>query len=146
MFLMAPISIILSVRYVLNSPNDINVIHNQSKISGSKNGAFCKDVPLEQLKKKAKEMKVTINDLVMAITSISLKEYMILKGDYKTNKIRMAVPFSLRDPVTNARKFKLENDFVPITVELDLTLKLEDALKLVKKRMNTLKNSFIPSG
>jgi hypothetical protein len=52
----------------------------------------------------------------------------------------------LRDPAPTPKQFKLENDFVPITVELDLTLSLEESLKLVKKRMDNLKKSIIPSG
>jgi hypothetical protein len=89
---------------------------------------------------------VTINDLMMAVTSMSLKEYFIVNGDTQTNKINLAVPFSLRDPTPDASKFKLINDFVPITVELDLTLSLQDALKFTKNRMDKLKKSLIPSG
>lgn len=42
------------------------------------------------------------------------------------------MPFSLRDPTPDPKHFKLMNDFVPITVELDLTLSLDDALKFAK--------------
>lgn len=136
-----------SVKYVMDSPRDSNAIHNNKiSITGIKNAAFCKDINLQQLKKKAQQMNVTINDLIMGITSISIKQYLVQQGDSKTKSIKLAVPFSLRDPTPNPKHFKLENDFVPITVELDLTLSLEESLKLAKKRMDSLKKSIIPSG
>jgi NRPS condensation-like uncharacterized protein len=91
-------------------------------------------------------MKVTINDLIMAVTSNTMKEYLEKNGDKDTSKIMMAVPFCLRDPIPDPKQFKLENDFVPITVELDLTKSIDESLEMVKKRMDTLKKSLIPSG
>ena len=107
LLLLSPISILMCVNYVKNMPNDLNFIHNNKKLSGVKKGAFSNDFLMKDIKKRTKEMGVTINDLIMAITSISLKAYLIKHGDTKTNKINLAVPFSMRDPTLNPKDFKL---------------------------------------
>jgi NRPS condensation-like uncharacterized protein len=40
-----------------------------------------KDYSVEQMKQVSKKYGVTINDVLMTITSISLKEYLVSKGD-----------------------------------------------------------------
>lgn len=57
-------------------------------------------------------MKITINDLLMGVASVSLREYMVSKGDDKTDQIVLGVPFTLRDPILRRHGFKFENDFV----------------------------------
>ena len=71
---------------------------------------------------------------------------MVKKGDSKTSKVNFAVPFSLRDTTMKPEDFQLQNDFVSISLVLDLEEDFKLALEKVKKRMTAIKKSLIPSG
>mmetsp|Transcript_10331 Transcript_10331/g.10327 ORF Transcript_10331/g.10327 Transcript_10331/m.10327 type:complete len:206 (+) Transcript_10331:423-1040(+) len=131
MFLLAPVSIFQSIMYVKNLANDNNFIHHGQKLKGVKKAAFTYDIPMKVVKAKCKDMKITINDFVMAILSVSIKEYLVKNGDNSAQKINMAVPFGLRDPDLGKKNFELVNDFVPITVELDLCSTFGESLEMV---------------
>ncbi len=89
-------------------------------MTGKKNAAFSKDHSVNDMKKIGHKLGVTINDLLMCITSISLKEYMIKMGDTKTKQVKLSVPFSLREPPKTVEEFKLKNSFALLTVPLEL--------------------------
>lgn len=78
------------------------------------------DISVQKLKKYAKDNNSTINDILLAITSKSLKQYMVSKGDNKTNKVTMAVPFTMRDTTSKPEKVVLCNDFISVSLVLDL--------------------------
>jgi hypothetical protein len=61
---------------------DVNVIANGKQPTGVKRASFGDDIPLELIKKKSKELGVTINDVIMGVCSLSLKEYLESKGDH----------------------------------------------------------------
>lgn len=108
------------------------MIKNAKPLSGSKGAAFSEDISLEAVKKKAKQKGCTFNDVTLAITSMSIRKYFNLKGDSQQKKISLAVPFSLAEPLKRPEEVMLRNDFVTITVTLDLSEDFEEALKLVK--------------
>ena len=56
---------------------DNNPIHSDSKLTGFKQAAFSKDYSVNEIKRVSKNLGVTINDVLMTITSISLKQYMV---------------------------------------------------------------------
>jgi len=62
---------------------------------------------VDELKKRSASLNVTINDLLMTLTSISLKEYLMSKGDKVTSKLKMVVPISLREPPESPDKLVL---------------------------------------
>jgi diacylglycerol O-acyltransferase len=128
------------------TPAERNVIHNGKPLKGKKNGVLSKDISVEGVKKQAKLMNATINDVIMALTSITLKEYMVSKGDTKTSTINLAVPYSLRELPKKKEDFELKNDFAMMKIPLDLTDNFQDSLSKVKTRMNALKNSIEPYG
>jgi NRPS condensation-like uncharacterized protein len=101
---------------------------------------------LEKVQKKAKEMKMTINDLIMGVTSMSIKEYMESKGDDKTSEITIGAPFTLRDPILRKHGFKFENNFEIVPLNLSLCSNFETAIKLQKQMMDKLKRSLMPTG
>lgn len=74
-------------------------------------------------------MNGTINDIIMALISLSLKEYMISKGDSKTKFINLSVPFSLREAPKNAESLDFRNDFATMMITLDLEENFKDAYK-----------------
>ncbi len=95
---------------------------------------------------KSKEMNMTVNDLVMGVTSLSIKEYMMSKGDDKTSEVTIGVPFTLRDPILRKHGFKFENNFELIPITLSLCTNFENAIKLQKIMMDKLKRSPLPIG
>ncbi len=54
-----------------------NCIANHMKPTGNKVVCFGNDISFSRVSEKAKEMKITINDFLMGITSVSIKEYMV---------------------------------------------------------------------
>mmetsp|Transcript_28914 Transcript_28914/g.27846 ORF Transcript_28914/g.27846 Transcript_28914/m.27846 type:complete len:117 (-) Transcript_28914:208-558(-) len=100
----------------------------------------------QTLKDKAKKMNVTINDLLMGVCSVALKEYLEVRGDTKSEFITLGVPFSLRDPIIKKIDFKFQNDLVLIPFKLHLMNTLQDALAMHKKNMDEIKKSLLPVG
>lgn len=94
---------------------------------------------LDDLKTKSKELGVTINDILMTLTSVSIKEYLLSKGDTNTKQLGISVPFSLRHPPETPEDFQIMNDFAMVNIELDLVDNFDDGLKKVTYKMNKLK-------
>ena len=91
----------LSVKLIAFVPTDYThyrqpeVINN---LSIPKRMAICKDISLDMVKKKSRELNCTINDIIMTATSRTLKKHLESVGDSKTQSIQLAFPFSLRPP------------------------------------------------
>ena len=66
-------------------------------MAGKKKNSICKRFDLEVLRKVAKHYNVTINDVVLALTSTSFKEYLRQHNDFDARSINMLIPFSLRE-------------------------------------------------
>jgi hypothetical protein len=82
----------------------------------------------------------------MALTAMTLKEYLISKGDTKTNSLNLSVPYSLRAPPLKREDFELRNDFAMMMITLDLDTDFNKCLAKVQKRMDALKKSIEPYG
>lgn len=74
-----------------------------------KKACLSRDISIETIKKCGKKNNMTINDVIMTVISMSLKEYFKSKGDAKTDQITMAVPFSLRKAPTDPKDFTFDN-------------------------------------
>jgi hypothetical protein len=102
-------------------PADVNPLttkhpHN----SGVKRGFFAKEYMVADVKTKAKEMKVSVNDFLMTVLSMTMKEYFISKGDEKSSRILMYVPYSIRQKEADPQNFDFTNQFAIFPVILDL--------------------------
>jgi hypothetical protein len=82
----------------------------------------------------------------MSLTAMTLKEYLISKGDTKTNYLNLSMPFSLRPPPLKREDFELRNDFTMMMITLDLDTDFNICLTKVQKRMHALKKSIEPYG
>jgi NRPS condensation-like uncharacterized protein len=78
------------------------------------------DLYLDDLKVKSKELGVTINDLLMTLTSITLKQYLVNRGDTKTESLHFSMPISLREPPKTEEELELRNNFAMMSIKLDL--------------------------
>jgi hypothetical protein len=54
-----------------------NGMRSGKPLTGRKKAAFSKDFQIDKIKRVSKEFGVTINDVLMTVTSISLKQYLI---------------------------------------------------------------------
>jgi hypothetical protein len=55
---------------------DKNCIKGTVKLDSAKNNAICKCFDVAALKKAGKHFNGTINDVIMSLVSVSIKEYM----------------------------------------------------------------------
>ena len=98
-------------RKFYNYPNDMNPITVKNpENSGVKRGYFAKEYSVEAVKKKSKEHNVTINDFLMTVISMTIKQYFIQKGDEKTDHILMFVPYNIREKPKSKKEFGFINN------------------------------------
>ena len=69
----------------------------------------------------------------MTITSLTIKEFIVKKGDTKTKSINLSMPYSLREPPESAETFDFRNNFATVPITLDLVDDFETGVKLIKK-------------
>ena len=143
---MLPFATVQAMISTLMMKKDKNMLKSNKPLTGSKKAAFSNDYSVEQVKKFSKQKGVTINDVLMAITSISLKEYMISKGDLKSSRIQMAMPYSMDDPPESKEHIKLNNKFAILNIPLELYDDLDQGLRPIKKEMEAFKHSLVPFG
>jgi len=63
--------------------------------------------------------KASINDVVLGLISVAMKEYMSKKGD-ASKTMNMLIPYSLREIPKTAKEHKLCNDFSVLCFTLGL--------------------------
>lgn len=97
LLLLKPISLIYAFLFFLFWKTDSNYIKNTVALAGKKRNSVCKRFDLQVLKQAAKHHNVTINDVVLALTSVSLKEYLRQHNDFEARSINLLVPFSMRE-------------------------------------------------
>jgi NRPS condensation-like uncharacterized protein len=99
------------------------------ELEGKKNNAITKPFEVSKLKAIGKEHgNATINDVVLSLLSISMREYMRKHEDMVSKSINMLVPFSLRELPKNKGAHKLWNDFSVLCFTLKLCATFEDAI------------------
>lgn len=97
LLLLKPISLAYAFLFFLFWTTDSNFIKNTVELAGKKRNSVCKRFDIKVLKEAAKRHNVTINDVVLALTSVSLKEYLRQHNDFDAKSLNMLVPFSLRE-------------------------------------------------
>jgi len=88
--------------------NEDNAIKNpmvDRQLTALKGYSICHDIPIDAIKERCKELKVTINEFVFGIISYCMKEHLVRNGDKDTTHLRVAVPFSLRGAPTHELDF-----------------------------------------
>lgn len=90
--------------------------------------------------------KATINDVVLGLTSISLKEYLRNHEDMSTTSINCFIPFSFRKIPSKPIEHRLENDFTALCFTMQLGSTFQDAVASVSKQMKSMKKSLYPFG
>lgn len=109
-------------------------------MSGDVRSVICKEVSLKKTKELSKKMNLTVNDLMLGITSKALKQYFDVQGD-KSKDISVTLPFTFKVIPEKKRDYTYGNQFVSLTVYLKLIESLDEACAHAKKLMNGLKRS-----
>ena len=96
---MKPFTLMYAFLFFLFWPTDVNCIKKADfTLTGKKNNAVCKPFDIQTLKAIGKHHNnATINDIVLSLVSVSIREYMRLHDDLDSKSINMLVPFSLRE-------------------------------------------------
>jgi diacylglycerol O-acyltransferase len=115
----------------------------KGKPAASKRVAWCKPLPLDEVKAVGKALNCSVNDVLLSCVAGALGQYLLQEGDDVAGKeIRAMVPVNLR-PMEHA--YKLGNRFglVPLVLPIGMDNPVERVYE-VRRRMAALKGSTQP--
>jgi len=145
-YLIAPLATLKIIYIALIQRRDVNPVQNHRPLTGIKKCSLSKSFSVDLVKKKGKKLGFTINDTIMTVTSISIKQYFELQGDKKTNYCTLAIPFSFRPPPKQRGDFVLDNQFASMPYHFDLVSDFKVGVKLIKQGMDKAKRGWDPIG
>ena len=144
LYLISPVFLIYYLFPIVWKRADKFSITN-TKLSGEKKLAIGKKFPIDDLKRSAKDLKVSINDICSAALSAGMTEYLKHIGDVKTGPMTALIPVNLRkEKVRRPEDVKLQNNFIIVLVELMIGETLESEIKRLSVIMNKAKKSIKP--
>lgn len=103
-----------------------------TKLSGEKHVAIGKRIAIEDIKRSAKEMDVSLNDICAAAISCGLSDYLKEIGDEHTGPMSAMIPVNLR--TSKPRKpsdVRLQNNFTLVLVDFMIGESLESVRNTV---------------
>lgn len=116
-----------------------------TKLSGEKKLAIGKKFPIDDLKRSAKDLGVSINDICSAALSAGITDYLRSKGDDTSGPMTALIPVNLRkEKVRRPEDVVLQNNFIIVLVELMIGEPLEKEIKRLSALMNKAKKSIQP--
>jgi len=112
-------------------------------LTGRRKTAFSKPLPLGALRVRARELHVTVNDLLVAALTGALRTYLAAAGEQvDASDIRALVPVNLRDRLPGQLDGAMGNCFGLVFLELPIrAATAEERLARVRERMEALKRS-----
>jgi len=90
------------------------------------------------------ELNCSINEYFFALISCTIHLY--LKTLSNTKEIKFLMPVSLREKPKKICDLKLNNTIVGLPVKLSVHENFEESLLSVKRKLETLKNSYLLYG
>jgi hypothetical protein len=134
LYITKPLTLTYAFLFFFFWSTDVNVIKGATvKLDGKKDNAICKKFDVNTLKKIGQHFNnATINDVVLSLVSLSLREYMRKHDDMESKTINMLVPFSLRALPKTAAEHRCENDFSVLCFTLPLCATFQDCVPRVK--------------
>lgn len=144
MYLTMPYHLVsLAVQYLFYPADQNPMTLKNKENTGVKRGFFAKEYSVDAVKRKSKEHNVTINDLLMTVISMTMKQYFISQGDEKTNRILMFTPFSLREKPAAVDNFEFSNHFAIMPVKLRLVNDFKTGVQAISRDLRPLRTSFV---
>ncbi len=112
-------------------------------LSGRRRTAFSRPLPLGALRVRARELHVTVNDLLVAALTGALRTYLAVSGEKVDGfDVRALVPVNLRDRLPGQLDGAMGNCFGLVFLELPVRAPTSaERLALVRERMESLKRS-----
>ena len=99
------------------------------------------------LERSTSKVKVTVNDVMMALLSKTLHDYLRqYKNDHTTMKIGVNLPFSLRPAPTAIGDWEATNQFSLIALDIPLCSDVRKCMIDICLETSALKNSLQPIG
>ena len=144
LYLISPIYILYYLFPIVWKRADKFSITN-TKLSGEKKLAIGKKFPLDDLKRSAKDLGVSINDICSAALSAGMTEYLKEIGDEKIGPMTVLIPVNLRkEKVRKPEDVKLQNNFIIVLIDLIIGDPIEKEIKRLSALMNNAKKSIKP--
>lgn len=114
----------------------------KGNLSHTKKAAFSDALPLHEIKKIGKYYGVTVNDILLAILTGSIRRHLLKHTQDMSKPIRIAVPVNMRK---KGEKIEIKNKVGIITVELPVHLEnIDERISNIKAKTELLKKSFEP--
>lgn len=86
-------------------------------MSGEKHGYIAEDWDVQELKTASKKYGAGFNDFMMAMISVAMYRFYVLKGRPQ-RRVRLGLPASFRKLTETAETLDLSNDLAPLFIEL----------------------------
>lgn len=133
LYLLKPFTLLYAFIWFFIWNTDSNCVKpKEVTLHSKKNNAVCKPFDVEILKKIGlAHDKATLNDVVLSLVSVSMRDYMRSHDDMSSKTINMLIPFSLRAIPKKREDHRLENDFSCLCFTLKLCSEFKDAIKSV---------------
>jgi NRPS condensation-like uncharacterized protein len=135
LLLIKPFILLHAFFYFLIWRSDQNCIKpaGDQTLHGHKKNAILAPMKVATLKKIGHHFnQSTINDVVLSLIAVSMREYMQKRGD-QSKSVNMLIPYSLRALPKTAEEHRLCNDFSFLCFTLALSESFEEAIACVKK-------------
>ena len=79
----------------------------------------------------------------MTAISMTVKQYFLRKGDEKSNRILMFIPYNFREKPKEREDFKFNNQISVLPVVLDLVLDFKTGVKHISRSLRPIRDSFM---
>lgn len=124
-YLSAPVQWYFALKHYVSKKSDKNCIKKHGiYMSGNFSCHNSKVLSVQKTKDLSKKMGITLNDLILGITSKILKGYFVSKGD-NSDQITLTMPFTFKAVPENKDNYTYGNKFVSLTLYLKLIDNLE---------------------
>jgi diacylglycerol O-acyltransferase / wax synthase len=111
-------------------------------LSGRRRIAFSPPIALSPLRERARALKVTVNDLLVAALAGALREELLAAGDRVDLDLRALVPVNLRPQLPEALAGAMGNCFGLVFLELPISAATPDGrLSVIRARTEALKRT-----
>ena len=144
LYIISPLFILYYLFPIIWKRRDKFTITNP-KLSGEKRLAIGRKFPIDDLKRSAKDLSVSLNDICAAALSVGLADYLKEKGEDRTGPMTALIPVNLRThKVRKPEDIKLQNNFIIVLIDFMIGDTLENEIKRLSKIMHKAKKSFKP--
>lgn len=101
---------------------------------------------MSDIKQKCKENRVTFNDFLVAMISLTMKQYFLEKGDAHTDRMLLFMPFNTRTSLPSKDDRTLANHLAGYPYPLPLFTSPELAFAAIHRDLIYVKSRFLPLG